>query len=1119
MVLTTSVVITVKGELWESCSGNITTAVRGLTMKTPYDFYKELYPQQFSDTLNTTKVQLNKEMFDYYLDSLTSRSQEKEFENFCRKIAEKEICPNLIVQTGPTGGGDSKVDTETYPVSDDIALSWYSGKGREASKERWAFAISAKKDWKSKVKSDVKKIVGTARGYSIIYFMSNQFISDKKRAETEDELSKSSNVNVRILDRMWLLEKVFSGKYEKIAVECFNISDRFNETEEVGGRDYARRKRLEEIEGNIKENIANGNYNIISEIAIEAATLSRELELPNIETSGRFERAHNIINKYGTLVQKKECLYQWAWTMYWWYMDYDDFYLRYCAFESLVADSSNVFDLERLTNLWINLYSLSNGDEGKNNFEVHTTILQEEYQKFICDDSKPNAALQARANYINVKLFLGGDINLLVDEFIELIDKGKDSLEFNFLTLKRIITEFPIYQKADNYDTLFELLVTISVERKSEIEAARLLVIRSEQLMNEKPYTAIRYLGRAIVKIIKDESKDELIRALILMGQLFERVDLNWAARGYYLNAFHLSINKYFTYGEVSPALIGSLNSVKFIELKLGRLIHSIEFYKLEQIAINLYLSINHESELKSIVEQEYNYDFILGIQIFKTEFEDLNHLLYFPTYLLESGLEFSSIAMKYCLGYIDEEFEKSLDGNSEAIEDFITKWYNQPARLQLIGSPWYGIQKRYTFSSKVIGCRINISSDIKFPCIEIGESILGSIEGFLSTGTVDKIHSYIPIINIQINYIEQVDEFSLKIEKKKDSIKPNYIVTCSSYSEMNTPDIQMKVKEFIKDVTIQLMVEMVNVEASDYAIKQMLKKDSALDRAINFTGSSSIIYEFFNKKTPKLVSTVQNHGPEFKVKREQPLRITDTILTEAKKEEDIEPLDFKYEKPSEKDFNVENTKQSNILTLDIINISLWDKARWHGVLFLTGERNDTIPVLSPMFKNKEACNGIFREWIEMFGNTDISESIRVGIIKGINKNNPYHYRVVFTANENLIKRNNHNSSYLIMNPTRFHTMEATTDLNLNRFINAYNKVGKYFMFPSSIGEGNQPLPHEEFFILKSEIEIINAWEIEESSFLTVAILPTDDPIIPDGIMDPPILKVIERNKMINDKP
>lgn len=1083
-------------------------------MKTPYEFYKKTHPQQFSDSKSTRKIDLSKDMFDYYLETLTSRSQEKEFENFCRKIAEKEICPNLIIQTGPTGGGDSKVDAETYPVSDDIALSWYSGVGREASKERWAFAISAKKDWKSKVKSDVKKIVETGRGYSVIYFISNQFISDKKRADTEDELRKTYEVNIRILDKMWLLEKVFSSKHEKIAVECFNISDRFREADEIGSRDYAKKKRLDDIEGQIKEDIENGNYHILSEKALEAAIISRELELPNIETSGKFERAQNIIKRYGTHVQKKECLYQWAWTMYWWYMDYDDFYLRYNNFESLVVDSSNVYDLEKLTNLWMNLHTMTKGAKSKYNFEAHTTAIQEEYEKFISDTSRPNAALQAKANYINVKLFMGGDINLLVDEFIEIVEQGKDSLEFNFLTIKRIITEFPIYQKAKNYDTLFELLVSISVERKSEIEAARLLIIRSEQLMKEKPYTAIRFLGRAIVKITKDESKKELTRALLLMGQLFESVDLNWAARGYYLNAFHMSINEYFNLGEVNPALIGSLNSVKFIELKLGRLIHSTEFYKLEQIVINLYLSNNPESELKDIVEQEYNYDFIMGIQIFRTDLNDLNKLSYFPNYLEEWGLEFSSIAIKYCLGHVDEEFSNSFNNNTEAMEDFITKWYNQPARLQLIGLPWYGTQNSYILSSKVIGCKINISSDIHFPCIEIGESILGSIEGFLSTGTVDKIHSFIPEINLQIKYIEH-DEFSLEIKRDEDSINPKYIITCSSYPEINTPDVQMKVKEFIKDATIQLMAEMVNLESFDTAVKQMLAKDNALDRAINFTGSSSIVFEYFSKETPTVNSVVEKNGPEFALERTQPIYIVDT-LTNEEKEENNDSIDVKYEKPSEEEFNIENTKQSDIETLDIINVPLWEQSKWKGIYF-TGE-SSPLPVFSPMFSYGKAGQEIFREWIEKVGNVDTKNNIRVGIIKGVNRNKPYDYRVLFTANENLIRTNNLTSNNLIMSPARIITMEPSDLVNLNMFVEAYKKVGKYIMFPSSFNENKSLFMNKELNIIKNEIEIINAWQIDEGSYLSLAILPTDDPIIPADVKDAPILKVIDRNKKFRDK-
>ena len=97
---------------------------------------------------------------------MTNRKQEYEFEYFARKLVERELCPNLVTQTGPTGGGDSKVDTETYPVSEEIAIRWYVGINIAASQERWAFAFSTKKAWQPKLRSDIDKIVATDQ-YSI----------------------------------------------------------------------------------------------------------------------------------------------------------------------------------------------------------------------------------------------------------------------------------------------------------------------------------------------------------------------------------------------------------------------------------------------------------------------------------------------------------------------------------------------------------------------------------------------------------------------------------------------------------------------------------------------------------------------------------------------------------------------------------------------------------------------------------------------------------------------------------------------------------------------------------------------------------------------------------------
>jgi|SRR5271170_4556837 len=102
----------------------------------PREFLKNRRPERFSDTVFQDIPQLDRAILEYHLDTLTSRSEELLFQNFARELLEHTVCPNLIPQTGPTGGGDSKVDSETYPVAESLALSWFIGNGNDAATER-----------------------------------------------------------------------------------------------------------------------------------------------------------------------------------------------------------------------------------------------------------------------------------------------------------------------------------------------------------------------------------------------------------------------------------------------------------------------------------------------------------------------------------------------------------------------------------------------------------------------------------------------------------------------------------------------------------------------------------------------------------------------------------------------------------------------------------------------------------------------------------------------------------------------------------------------------------------------------------------------------------------------
>jgi hypothetical protein len=213
----------------------------------PSHFMRARRPELFSDSKVRTEGLLNKDVLDYYLGVLTSKKQEVDFEHFCRRIAEQEICPNLVVQTGPTGGGDSKVDSENYPVSERISIRWYQGVPNN-SEERWAFAFSAKREWRSKVRADVESIASTKRGYKLVYFITNQYVKDKSRAQVEDQLTGKHGVRVRILDRTWLLKCIVEHGRQVIAIETLHLDAPSSNSTQVGPKDLARTQQLDAME-------------------------------------------------------------------------------------------------------------------------------------------------------------------------------------------------------------------------------------------------------------------------------------------------------------------------------------------------------------------------------------------------------------------------------------------------------------------------------------------------------------------------------------------------------------------------------------------------------------------------------------------------------------------------------------------------------------------------------------------------------------------------------------------------------------------------------------------------------------------------------------------------------
>ena len=362
----------------------------------PRSFMRGRRPHLFSDTHLTPQSVLDRSVLDHHLSTLTSRKEEFVFEHFARRLAEKEICPNLIPQTGPTGGGDSKVDTETYSVAEEISSCWFEGE-QSAGQQRWAFAFSTKREWKPKVKEDVRKLAGTGRGYTRAFFITSQYVPDRDRGALQDGLQKEHCLPVEILDRTWILERVFKNGREQLAIDALGLASKIQIFTAKGPIDSARQVELEELERDIADsNRYAGTPFALVEDCLQAARLARGLELPRVEVDGRFERASRIARTRGLKFQQLRVAYEKAWTDYWWHEDFESFVNEYEIAEALALETSGISELELLCNLWQVLSAaaqLQYVGSATARLDERTGLLKKQLRSIEKDRQRPAAAL------------------------------------------------------------------------------------------------------------------------------------------------------------------------------------------------------------------------------------------------------------------------------------------------------------------------------------------------------------------------------------------------------------------------------------------------------------------------------------------------------------------------------------------------------------------------------------------------------------------------------------------------------------------------------------------------------------------------------------------------------
>jgi hypothetical protein len=1085
----------------------------------PKEFLKNRRPERFSDSISQEATELDRSLLEYQLASITTRSQETDFERFARRLAQHEICPNLLPQTGPTGGGDSKVDSESYPVADSLSLAWFSGIGREASQERWAFAFSAisKNKWQSKLRSDIEKIVKTKRGYTKAFFVTNQSVRDKNRATLEDELTKTHGIDVRILDRTWILDRVFSNKRESLAIEELGITGLSRINLKKGPLDTKREDELTKIETRIEEKIQQGltNQNLIDD-CIEAADLARQLELPRMEVEGRYSRLDRLALEFGTPRQQVESAYQWAWTLYWWFEDFTTFAGQYKKVEERAKGSRNSYDLERLYTLWTTLFVLSNEGSIQLAIESCTETLRLELQRLSQEIDRPSTALQAETMLIEMEMTLSFREGKPFDDSLiamrSVVQRSEGLVGYPLEPLVKILTEIgATLDGSKAYDELFETIIKVTANRDGEVRAAQLLLNRGEgQLENSRIIEAIATFGRGLGLLYKYETRDEIVEALYMCAGAYEQAGLLWAARGTLISAVSIATNDFWQYGNVTPYQVICSWKLKWLELRLGRLPQILTWHEIASI-LNYSLSQKKQGT-ESAFEGENSFDLLLGRLILRLGLFQLSALTALPNKLYQLNLHFSAEALLYALGH-EDEFAETANLMNFATQEAALRMRDFTADGPLAEKLVLYSGEDVLLESKILGCKIIVKTKCSSPSLEIAESFLAALESFLATSTLKNAMAREPLLNVEVIVTDGLTEL-ISPDMQERSGRPYLVIKCQPFNPHEiSVENQKKVRDALLHVTIEALANIIFFKETEKDLEILFRDEKVIDRAISFSGVIGVQANIlgYNPKT-LLASWIEPEATVYPLLRKEPWDVNKPI-TEENRSRKLLNFAEPNKEPLPDLFDPNQMIHDQIEVVSLIRERLWSKARWSGAFFITHETPDYPPFLGLVFRDRDSGSEIFRQWIKELGEVDVEEKLRVLVVRSIDKKQPHAYRIVLGSNPTVYNLEKRYFTYMY----RVHKMDAVTPKNLDNFLSYHKKIGSFFLLPAFVpsnwDETTDPDINWDLRILIRNVHVRNAWEIGLNDPDAIGIQEDDDPIIPEGISDPPIINLLRKRK------
>ena len=525
-----------------------------------------------------------------------------------------------------------------------------------------------------------------------------------------------------------------------------------------------------------------------------------------------------------------------------------------------------------------------------------------------------------------------------------------------------------------------------------------------------------------------------------------------------------------------------------------------------DMVALQLDLS---EDRLEAYIEERQVQELLLGIHFLNLPMEKLHRVTRLPSTLQRLELDFARIALLFVLGHEralrEEDGFSEIGEDEEAVQTFFELWQEKTIAEDIPLQPTLVDGETSTLKSTILGSEVVIEMPNNEASFGVAESILSTMEAFLSTCDDREAFPYRESVAITVTP-------SAKLQGSPQIVFPD---TDSSPIEVTHPvemsfttvEERQAFLEWLEESLLQIACRMLMIQDAEAWVEQVINQERGFSRALKF-GDNLTLNRSVLGRAPKirLEDWLEQDDQNYEVLRDKPWRTGKT----TKESNSMESVQFSSDSPPANLLDRERLKHTEQRVLTPIDTRLWNRAQWRGTVFEWSPDPGNPPILAIGFEDEEAGQEIFRAWRDRWGSTDENDFIRVAIITGLSEQRPAEYAVAIGPNLRHVVKDGQKAFWLL---SRINRMSASSSTNLSNFVKAYRAAGIFFLAPVLLSSSRNIVgaPSRQFAIAKRHLDIREAWQIGENDPDTSVLNEDDEPIIPEGVTDPPVDRALTR--------